>query len=98
MPLSVLACARARPWYAQLKMKMEPVDVSLHWLEAEDETGAIEYKLRLNNPHPIRLQQLVRPGPAAPQPGTRARAFPALAPPPAGVVWALHTPRCRSRK
>lgn len=43
-----------------LEMRGEPVDTTLTWLEQESEEGCIEYKFKLNNPHPVRLQQLVR--------------------------------------
>lgn len=38
----------------------EPRDASLKWLPRESEDGNVEYKLRLKDPSPARLQQLVR--------------------------------------
>ncbi|GFH12488.1 Tr-type G domain-containing protein, partial [Haematococcus lacustris] len=59
---------------AALQQKLEPIDPSCTWLPAENEVlqllgivqaGPLEYKLQLRNPHPIRLQQLVRFFPGA---------------------------------
>jgi hypothetical protein len=44
----------------QLRLQREPKDSSLHYtLPPEEDTGNIEYKLKMSFPHPIRLQQLV---------------------------------------
>lgn len=47
-------------------MKHEARDPSVTCLGQEDEQGNVEYKLRLKDPHPVRLQQLVRPRPGWP--------------------------------
>lgn len=41
------------------KHRREPKDLSLQVLEPEVEEGNIEYKLRIKDPNPIRLQQLI---------------------------------------
>lgn len=45
---------------AALRLKREPRDHSVACLGQEDEEGNVEYKLRIKDPHPVRLQQLVR--------------------------------------
>ncbi|KXZ52069.1 hypothetical protein GPECTOR_10g1092 [Gonium pectorale] len=42
-----------------LRLKREPRDHSVTCLEQEDGEGNIEYKLRIKDPHPVRLQQLI---------------------------------------
>ncbi len=44
---------------AALRLKREPRDHSVASLGQEDEEGNVEYKLRIKDPHPVRLQQLV---------------------------------------
>ncbi len=43
-----------------LRLKREPKDPSVACLEQEDGEGNVEYKYRIKDPHPVRLQQLVR--------------------------------------
>ncbi|GLC40915.1 hypothetical protein PLESTF_001055800 [Pleodorina starrii] len=42
-----------------LRLKREPKDHSVACLEQEDGEGNVEYKYRIKDPHPVRLQQLV---------------------------------------
>ncbi|KAG2502058.1 hypothetical protein HYH03_000552 [Edaphochlamys debaryana] len=42
-----------------LRLKREPKDHSVTSLEQEDGEGNVEYKLRIRDPHPLRLQQLI---------------------------------------
>lgn len=44
----------------RIKWKKEGRQADLHCLEREREDGNVEYKLRLKDPNPSRLQQLVR--------------------------------------
>ncbi|GIL59837.1 hypothetical protein Vafri_14551 [Volvox africanus] len=42
-----------------LRLKGEPKDLSVTCLEQEDGEGNVEYKYRIKDPHPVRLQQLI---------------------------------------
>ncbi|GLI70309.1 hypothetical protein VaNZ11_015260 [Volvox africanus] len=42
-----------------LRLKGEPKDLSVACLEPEDGEGNVEYKYRIKDPHPVRLQQLI---------------------------------------
>ncbi|GFR43379.1 hypothetical protein Agub_g4451 [Astrephomene gubernaculifera] len=42
-----------------LRLKREPKDLSVTCLDQEDEEGNVEYKFRIKDPHPMRLQQLI---------------------------------------
>eukprot|EP00198_Chlamydomonas_reinhardtii_P007126 XP_001696462.1 GTP binding protein [Chlamydomonas reinhardtii] len=52
--------SRLRPDQIEaLRLKREPKDHTVTCLEQEDGEGNVEYKYRIKDPHPVRLQQLI---------------------------------------
>ncbi len=102
-----LACWSGRypalpPQIEALRLKREPKDHSVTCLEQEDGEGNVEYKYRIKDPHPVRLQQLVGRGSGVHLLALRGPPLPTTTPPPRGrgaaqqpdFVFA-HPPCCR---